>query len=142
MLARKFSSDGEMRWPRPWRARNATSLPASFPTTYGSEGLPHGVSMVNSCCTSKPGIEYNPLPPIIPIVGFMPGVSCLDKFEQNAACRRRMDENVKVAAGARPRIVHQTRATGFETRDCAREVGYFDGDVMQPFAALVDEFGD
>jgi hypothetical protein len=29
------------------------------------------VSMVNSCCTSKPGIEYNPLPPIIPIVGFI-----------------------------------------------------------------------
>ena len=53
-----------------------------------------------------------------------------------------MDENVKVPSGARPRIVHQTRATGFETRDCAREVGYFDGYVMQPFAALVDEFGD
>jgi hypothetical protein len=28
--------------------------------------------MVNSCCTSKPGIEYNPLPPIIPMFGFIP----------------------------------------------------------------------
>ena len=31
MLARKFNSEGEMRWPRPCRARNATSLPASLP---------------------------------------------------------------------------------------------------------------
>ena len=25
-----------------------------------------------SSCASNPGIEYNPLPPIIPMVGFMP----------------------------------------------------------------------
>jgi len=30
---RRFSSDGESRCPRPCRAKNATSLPASLPTT-------------------------------------------------------------------------------------------------------------
>ena len=47
MLARKFSSDGVRRWPRPCRARNATSLPSSRPTTYGSEGSPNGVVSAN-----------------------------------------------------------------------------------------------
>jgi hypothetical protein len=29
------------------------------------------VSSRNSSCASNPGIEYNPLPPMIPIVGFI-----------------------------------------------------------------------
>ena len=39
MFARKFSSDGRMRWPAPCRARNATRLPRSVPITYGPDGL-------------------------------------------------------------------------------------------------------
>src|ERR1700676_315136 len=53
-----------------------------------------------------------------------------------------MDEDVKVAARARPWIVHQARTAGFETRDGTREIRHFDGDVMQPFAALVNELRD
>ena len=53
-----------------------------------------------------------------------------------------MDEYVKVAASARPRLVHQTRTVGFEARDSARKIWHFDGDMMQPFAAFVDELGD
>src|ERR1700675_4797185 len=138
-----------MRWPRPWRARKATSFPANFPTTYGSEGLPHGVSMVNSCCTSKPGIEYNPLPPIIPIDGFIPiwlvsfryGRSFLYEFQQNAAGRRRMDENIKMAAGAAPGIVQQTRAARFQALDGACEIRHFDRNVMQSLTPLIYKFG-
>src|ERR1700694_4584296 len=111
MFARKFSSDGEMRWPRPCRARNATSLPASFPTAYTSEGAPHGVSIPHSSCASNPGIEYNPLPPIIPIVGFIRETSRLYQFEQHAAGRRRMHKSVEVPAGAGTRVV-QNASTG------------------------------
>jgi len=47
-MARKLSSEAGMRWPRPWRARNATLRPSNSPRTNGSEGEPKGVSMVTS----------------------------------------------------------------------------------------------
>ena len=47
MLARKLSSDGRMRWPRPWRGRKATRLPSSSPMTIASDGVPNGVSGVD-----------------------------------------------------------------------------------------------
>ena len=53
-----------------------------------------------------------------------------------------MDEDVKVAAGTRARIVHQTRAAGFETRNGIRKVGDYNGYVMEPLAEIVDELGD
>src|SRR5579875_1166217 len=33
MFARKFNSEGEMRWPRPCRARKTTSRPSNRPKT-------------------------------------------------------------------------------------------------------------
>src|SRR5450755_163829 len=56
-----------MRCPRPWRARNATLRPSSVPRTYASEGLPNGVLRRTSLTLVRPGIEYSPLPPMIPI---------------------------------------------------------------------------
>ena len=44
MFARWGSSPGMMRWPTPWRGRNAVRTPSSVPTTISSEGLPKGVS--------------------------------------------------------------------------------------------------
>ena len=41
--------------------------PASRPRSY-PKGLPHGVSMSTSSCASNPGIEYSPLPPMIPML--------------------------------------------------------------------------
>src|SRR5215471_5442104 len=70
MLARKFSSVGEMRWPRLCRARNATLRPSRFPRTYESEGSPKGVLILSSLRSLKPGMEYSPLPPIMPISAF------------------------------------------------------------------------
>src|SRR6202046_1513583 len=67
MLARKFSSLGRMRCPRAWRARKATLRPSSTPQTYASEGAPNGVFTRTSFTLVSPGIEYRPLPPIIPI---------------------------------------------------------------------------
>src|SRR5579864_3458434 len=67
MLARKFSSLGKRRCPRPCRARNATFRPSSEPTTYASDGSPHGVCCFSSCVSVSPGMLYSPLPPMIPI---------------------------------------------------------------------------
>src|SRR5262245_36819379 len=71
ILARKLSSDGRIRWPTPWRARKATRLPRSVPITYGPDGSPKGVVI---CCSSRSvtsAMSYRPLPPMMPIVGFM-----------------------------------------------------------------------
>ena len=53
-----------------------------------------------------------------------------------------MDENVEMASDAGARVVQESRAFGFETVDGGAEIRDFDGDVMEPFAALFDEFGD
>src|SRR5215470_2924518 len=67
MLARKLISVGRMRCPRPWRARNATLRPSSEPSTKASEVSPNGVCTVTSRTSVSPGMEYRPLPPIMPI---------------------------------------------------------------------------
>src|ERR1700680_4137664 len=67
MLARKLSSLGSRRCPRPWRARNATLRSSSHPHTYASEGVLNGVFTRTSFTLLNPGMEYNPLPPMIPI---------------------------------------------------------------------------
>src|SRR3954465_471820 len=72
MLARKFSSDGRMRWPTPCRARNATRRPRSVPVTYGPDGSPKGVAMVFSSRSISSAMSYSPLPPMIPISMLMP----------------------------------------------------------------------
>ena len=43
MLARKFSSVGVRRWPRPCRGRKITGRPWYVPAQYSSEGSPNGV---------------------------------------------------------------------------------------------------
>src|ERR1700674_5315825 len=66
MLARKFSSEGIRRWPRPWRERKTTSHSPSLPRKNGSEGRPNGV-VSSSCSTAvSPFIWQNPLPPLTP----------------------------------------------------------------------------
>ena len=40
MLARKFSSDGGTRWPRPWRGKKTMGNPSSVPNMSSSDGLP------------------------------------------------------------------------------------------------------
>src|SRR3954470_2325334 len=72
ILARKFSSDGRMRWPRPCRARNATRRPRSIPVTYGPDGSPNGVAMVFSSRSVSSAMSYKPLPPMMPISMLMP----------------------------------------------------------------------
>src|SRR6266850_853464 len=67
MLARKFSSEGRIRCPTPWRARNATRLPRSVPITYGPEGSPKGVVIVFSSRSLTSDMSYRPLPPMMPI---------------------------------------------------------------------------
>src|SRR5271165_1780109 len=67
MFARKFSSLGSNRWPRPWRARKATFFPSSVPTTNASDGSPNGVFTLTSRVPVSPLMVYRPLPPIIPI---------------------------------------------------------------------------
>src|SRR5438045_762192 len=67
MFARKFNSDGRMRWPAPCRARNATRLPRSVPTMYGPDGSPKGVVTLCSSRSTSSAMSYRPLPPMIPI---------------------------------------------------------------------------
>src|SRR5438876_882221 len=66
VLARKFSSDGRILWPAPWRARNATRLPRSVPSRYGPDGSPNGVFSTLSSRSVSSAMSYNPLPPITP----------------------------------------------------------------------------
>src|SRR5258706_8652967 len=67
MFALKFSSDGEIRWPAPWRARNATRFPQSVPSTYGPDGSPNGVVTFTSSRSVTPAISYRPEPPMMPM---------------------------------------------------------------------------
>src|ERR1044071_3624010 len=78
MLARKLISVGRMRCPRPCRARNATLRPSRAPSTYASEGSPNGVCTVTSRTSVSPGMEYRPLPPIMPI-----SACCKESLLQN-----------------------------------------------------------
>src|SRR5208337_2401077 len=67
MLARKFTSLGSRRCPRPCRAKKATRFPSTLPTTIASEGSPNGVFTRISRMSVRPFIAYSPLPPITPI---------------------------------------------------------------------------
>jgi len=53
-----------------------------------------------------------------------------------------MDENVEMAASAGARFVQQSRAMCFEALHRAAEIRHLERDVMQTFAALLDEFCD
>ena len=44
MLARKLSSEGGTRWPRPWRGRKTMAWPSSSPKSISSEGFPKELS--------------------------------------------------------------------------------------------------
>src|SRR5690348_17296315 len=68
MLARKLTSLGLMRCPRPWRGRKAMRTPCKVPTTIASDGFPKGVESETSRTSRKASIAYNPLPPITPKV--------------------------------------------------------------------------
>ena len=57
-----------MRWPRPWRGKNTSRMPASVPQTNSSDGSPNGVVSRTRSTSCSPGISYNPLPPITPTV--------------------------------------------------------------------------
>ena len=53
--------------PAPCRARNATRLPRSVPSTYGPDGSPNGVVSVTSSRSVTSAMSYRPLPPMMPI---------------------------------------------------------------------------
>src|SRR6267143_728536 len=48
-------------------ARHATRFPSNWPTTSASEGSPKGVFLRTSRAFARPGMVYNPLPPITPM---------------------------------------------------------------------------
>jgi hypothetical protein len=53
-----------------------------------------------------------------------------------------MDEDIDVSSCAWAWVVQQPRALRFETLDRGGEIRNFEGDVMETFATLVDEFCD
>src|SRR5262245_500204 len=134
MFARKFNSDGRIRCPIPCRARKATRLPRSVPTTYGPDGSPNGVGTFSSFVSVSSAMSYRPLPPMMPIVGCViflwgwapyPGSvarggptprsapsqraparqSCLLKLDEDAAGARRMNERDHRSFCAGPRLL-------------------------------------
>src|SRR5215471_7046318 len=67
----------------------------------------------------------------------------LAEFEQHATGRRGMHENVKVAAGADFDLVRdKAHAFTLQLFEGCRDVVHVDGNVMESFAALRDEFVD
>ncbi len=53
-----------------------------------------------------------------------------------------MDENVEVSACAGARFIQQSRTMCFQALHCRRKIRNFERDMMQAFAALLDEFRD
>src|SRR5581483_5205912 len=105
MFARKFSSDGRMRWPAPCRARNATRFPRSVAITYGPDGSPNGVAMVRSSRSVSSAMSYSPLPPMIPIVGCLVAIDALLQLDEHAAGARGVHERDERVLRARPRLL-------------------------------------
>src|SRR3982751_1291522 len=103
MFARKFNSDGRMRWPAPCRARKATRLPRSVPITYGPDGSPNGVEIRCSSRSVTSAMSYKPLPPMMPIVVFMVDSCRLLQFDQHAAGSGRVHECYQGIFRAGPR---------------------------------------
>src|SRR5262249_37066628 len=145
---RKFSSDGRMRCPTPCRARNATRLPRSVPITYGPEGSPNGVLTVFSWRSVTSAMSYRPLPPMMPIDGFMscsasPRLPHLFQLNQHAARRGRVHECYQgmLRAGSRL-LVDQPDAARLQLRERTADVVHPQRDVVQPGTARVDELRD
>ena len=55
MLARKLSSLGMTRWPRPWRGRKITRRSRYRPVQNASEGSPKGVRTRRHRTSASPG---------------------------------------------------------------------------------------
>src|SRR3954454_23962855 len=143
MFARKFSSDGRIRWPTPWRARKATRLPRSVPITYGPDGSPNGVEIHRSSRSVTSAMSYKPLPPMMPIVVSMSDLCRLLQFNQHAAATGRVDECYQgmFRAGTR-RLVDQPDAARLQLRQHGVDVVDAQRDVMQARTALVDVLRD
>ncbi len=128
-----------MRWPRPCRARNATSLPASLPDHVGDpKACPRACRSPFLRARSNPGIEYNPLPPIIPMLGFI----LVSVPASTPPVEDGMHEDVEMPARAGARLVQQARALRLQPLDGRGQIRHLERDVMQPFAALLDKFRD
>ena len=68
-----FSSDGGMRWPRPWRGRNTHLWPRKSPDQQLVGWPAPGEATATHSAPSSPSISYTPLPPMMPITGGVPG---------------------------------------------------------------------
>src|SRR5262245_12690857 len=137
MFARKFSSDGRRRCPTPCRARKATRLPRSVPITYGPDGSPNGVPICRSSRSVSFAMSYSPLPPMMPIVGFMslclcalrdlpdlPDLPALFQLDQHAARAGRVHECYQGMLGAGARLlVDQADAARLQLRERGVNVG-------------------
>src|SRR3954462_13493216 len=139
MFARKFSSDGRIRWPTPWRARKATRLPRSVPITYGPDGSPNGVEIRRSSRSVTSAMSYKPLPPMMPIVVSMSDLCRLLQFNQHAAAARRVNECYRgmFRAGTR-RLVDQPDAASLQWRQHGVDVVDAQRLVMQARTVFVD----
>src|SRR5437868_7960605 len=67
----------------------------------------------------------------------------LTEFQQYTSGRRRMDEDVKMPAGADLDLVrNEAHAFALQLFKCCRDVVYMDRHMMQPLATLGDELGN
>src|ERR1035441_3585671 len=66
----------------------------------------------------------------------------LNQFQKHASGGGGMDEDVSMAAGARARLVEQSRPAGLEAGDDGFEVRHAEGDVVQSGPAFLEEPGD
>ena len=122
-------------------ARGAQETPrASRPSgrrRRGPRARPMAFRWSRSSSASNPGIEYNPLPPMIPMVGFIP-VSI-----PSARRRWRMDERIrKVSTSSGARLIEQPRAGSVQPLDRSGQIRHANRDVMQSFAAFIQKLSD
>src|SRR5262249_54925531 len=94
-------------------------------------------------------MSYRPLPPMMPIVGFMPPLQPLQpplsllQLDEHAPGAGRMDECYQRMLGAWPRLlVDQANAARLQLRQHCTDVVDAQRDVMQPRTAFVDVFRD
>ena len=131
------------------RRRNAMALARAAPETRppcppavrrrkGPRARPTAFRSSRSWCASNPGIEYNPLPPMIPMLGFIPVSVRSARRRWRTDARKRKDvrprRRAAHSAAARPRLA--------AARPTRAQIGHANRNVMQSFAALVEKLSD
>ena len=111
MLARKFSSEGEWRWPRPCRDKKRDFFARQLPDHVRIRRHAPGRVDRHFFVRGKAGHRIEPATADDSDGWFL---HSLNQFQQDAAGGGWMDEDIEMSARAGARLVQQSRAVRFQ----------------------------